>query len=150
MQDVSNIIKLFADDIPCGTPSPSTSKQEDLRRISTACTVFSLPDTQRNSDSGSPLISVSTVPQSHQERQTMIELEKRLYCYPAVAQATAFRYESGEGCIRFGAAVGLFDWIEKVTVADIKQWILTHLDAAAAPVEIVQIDSVLFAEKLSE
>ena len=54
--------------------------------------------------------------------------------------------EVGEGVTGFGAAIELFDWIEKVTVSDIKAWIVNHLDSAILPIELIQVDSGLLAD----
>lgn len=144
MQDVSNIISLFADDMPCASGSSQVSgktKQKTIDAHGPDRSPLVLP---LESDSGP--ITVSTVPQSRVDRETMVEIEERLYRHPAVAQATAFRYESGNGNIGYGAAVVLFDWIENVTAADIKKWVAAHLDSVALPIEIVKVEPGLFTK----
>jgi hypothetical protein len=148
MQNVSNVINLFADAASCDTrgnphSAHATGKPANIdthwcNRPRVAASIE--PGPARRS------ITVSTVPQSRLERETMVEIEERLYRYPAIAQATAFRYESGNGNIGYGAAVVLFDWIDKVTVADIKKWIVAHLDFVTLPIEIVKVEAGLFAK----
>jgi len=113
--------------------------------MSGKCALHTSPDTQAQSSLVINTDSVSIVPLGDDEGTAMIEIEKRLYCHPAVARATAFRYRGEHGNTGFGAAIVLFDWIEKITAADIKNWITTHLGSASLPVEIVQVDSCLDA-----
>lgn len=71
-------------------------------------------------------------------------IEKRLYCYPAVAEVTAFRYQVASGKTKFGAAVLLYDWIETVAKSDIRSWLTKHFDSDCVPTKIVWLDTGSF------
>ena len=125
--DDSNLIRLLVDDCtrkPLGTDSKSPT--DDLQpAVATAQ-------------------NASTIPHNDNEQKTMTAIEKRLYCYPAVAEVTAFRYQVGSGDTKFGAAVLLYDWIENVTTPDIKNWLAKHFSADHLPVKIVWLDTGSF------
>jgi len=139
----SNIINLFSDDNPSARESAWNSGKNGLQGISFNSMEKKSPNTAHQTYMFTLPAGVSTVPQSNEEGESMAEIEKRLYSHPAVAQATAFRYKSGNNQTGFGAAIVVFDWIEKVTTADITKWITKHLDQNNLPFKIVCLETDL-------
>jgi len=124
----SNIVKLFVDDC--------------TKKISNACQELPCAAYEKASVTrcATRAKNASTLPHSDHERKAMAVIEKKLYCYPAVAAVTAFRYQIRHGNTKFGAAILLYDWIEAVTTTDIEKWIAKHFPDKL-PIKIVWLDT---------
>lgn len=72
----------------------------------------------------------------------LVSIEQRLYRHPSIASATAFCYVDKQTETKFGAAIQLQDWVQRVVASEIRQWLSRHLKPELIPERIIWIDPV--------